>query len=188
MTMSYHAWFFKVPPERVGALLGRNGRIKNLLERRLGVNFVVDEETGGVSVRYRPEGAENYFFTKRIMDGISAGFSEDDIREMIEKDYALTVVDLEEYVSKNVHLSRVKGRIIGRAGRAKTKIANYSKCKLSIYQNLVGILGPEENIEMAREAVIRLAKGFEHETTYRFMESRLRRMKQELSLWKEGKP
>mgnify|MGYP001118302753 CR=1 FL=1 len=184
--MAYHAWFFKIPPERVGALLGKNGRIKALLERRFGVNFEVDGETGGISIRYPPQAAENYFLLKKIMDCVSTGFSDEHIREMMERDYALAVVDLEEYTNSNTHLSRVKSRIIGQGGRAKLKIENYSRCTLSIYGNLVGILGPEENIEMAREAVIKLAKGFEHQTVYRFMESRLRRIKAELKLWKEG--
>ncbi len=186
--MSYHAWFFRIPPERVGVLLGGEGRIRSLLENRFGVRLEVDKETGGISVRYPPEAAENYFLVKKITDGVSAGFLEEDILTMIERDYTLAVVDLEEYVSKNIHLSRVKGRIIGQAGRAKTKIEDYSKCRLSIYGNLVGILGPEESIEIAREAVIKLAKGLEHQTVYRSMESRLRRMKQELDLWKgEGR-
>lgn len=184
--MAYHAWFFKIPPERVGTLLGKNGRIKELLETRFRVSLQVDGETGGISVRYPPEAAENYFLLKKTMDCVSTGFSDEDIREMMEKDYALAVVDLEEYANSNTHLSRVKGRIIGQAGRAKLKIEDYSKCRLSIYENLVGILGPEENIEMARDAVIKLAKGFEHQTVYRFMESRLRRTKAELKLWKEG--
>jgi len=182
--MSYHVWFFRIPPERAGVLLGNGGRIKTSLEYRFGVNLEIDGETGSVSVRYPSKVAENYFLIKRVMDGVSAGFSDADIREMIEKDYTLAVIDLEEYASKTSHLSRVKGRIIGQSGRAKMKIEDYSRCRISIYRNLVGILGPEENIEMAREAIIKLAKGFEHQSVYRFLESRLRRMKQQLDLWR----
>lgn len=182
--MNYRIWFFKIPPERVQILLSKNGEIRNLLEHKLGIRMEIDEETGSISVKYPPESAENYFLVKKVTDGISAGFSEADIREMIEKDLALVIVDLEEYISRLSHISRIKGRIIGQKGRAKKKIEDYSRCKISIYQNLVGILGPEENIELAREAVIKLVKGFEHQTVYRFMEARLRRMKEDLEIWR----
>jgi ribosomal RNA assembly protein len=184
-------WFFAIPPEKASTLLREGGRIRRIVEESYGVSLRVDEETGGVSVSYTPEkAADAYLAITKIMSAISTGFDEPHIREMIERDLSFISIDLEELVgSDKSTLTRIKGRIIGERGKAKQKIESVTGCSLSIYGNKVGILGPPEMVDIASEAVQRLSGGLQHQTVYRFMESRMRRMKREHELWKiRGEP
>jgi len=179
-------WFFSVPPERARAVLRKGGRLRRSIEERYDVSLAVDDETGGVSVRYTPEkAAEAFLALRNIMSAVSTGFDEGAIRDMIERDLQFAALDLEDKVgSSRSALTRIKGRIIGQRGRAKRKIEEATGCMISIYENKVGISGPPETMEIAREAVDRLSSGFQHETVYRFLETRMRRLKQEQRLWK----
>lgn len=184
-------WFFVVPPEKAGILLRKGGRIRRMMEENYGVSLKVDEETGGVSVGYTPEkAAEAYLAITKIMSAISTGFDEPRIRDMIERDLSLVSIDLEELVGTDRStLTRIKGRIIGERGKAKQKIESVTGCSLSIYGNKVGIIGTPEMVDVAGEAVQRLSGGLQHQTVYRFLESKMRRMKQERELWKRrGEP
>jgi ribosomal RNA assembly protein len=184
-------WFFAVPPERARSVLRKGGGIRRLMEEHFNVSLAVDEETGGVSVGYTPDkAADAYLGVTKIMSAISTGFDEAQIRDMIERDLSFVALDLEEMVGSQAStLTRIKGRIIGEKGRAKQKIESATGCILSIYGNKVGILGHPETIDVASEAVQRLSRGFQHQTVYRFLESRMRRLKQEHELWKQrGEP
>jgi len=181
-------WFFVVPPEKARTVLRNGGRIRRLMREHFDVSLAVDEETGGVSVSYTPDkAADAYLGVTKIMSAISTGFDEAQIRDMIERDLSFVALDLEEMVGGRAStLTRIKGRIIGEKGRAKQKIESATGCALSIYGNKVGILGPSETTDIAGEAVQRLSSGFQHQTVYRFLESRMRRLKQEHELWKRG--
>jgi len=92
-------WFFVVPPERASMVLRKRGRIRRMMEENYGVSLKVDEETGGVSVNYSPDkAAEAYLAVTKIMSAVSAGFDEARIRDMIERDLSLVLIDLEDLV------------------------------------------------------------------------------------------
>lgn len=62
---------------------------------------------------------------------------------------------------KNSHLSRAIGRIIGRNGRIKESIENFARCKFILRDEKVSLLGCEENIKIAKDAIGRLVQGSE---------------------------
>lgn len=183
--------FFVIPPEKARSVLRKGGKVRRLIEENFNVSLNVDEETGGVSAKYTPEkAAEAYLAMTKIMSAISTGFDERWIHDMIERDLSFVALDLEEMVgSEKSTLTRIKGRIIGDRGRAKQKIESATGCVLSVYGNKVGILGSAETVDIASGAVERLTRGFQHQTVYRFLEVKLRRLKQERELWKvRGEP
>lgn len=62
---------------------------------------------------------------------------------------------------KSSHLSRAIGRIIGRNGRIKESIENFSRCKFILQDERVSLLGCQENIKIAKDAIGRLIQGSE---------------------------
>ncbi|MBO3757544.1 MAG: RNA-processing protein, partial [Candidatus Brockarchaeota archaeon] len=135
-------------------------------------------------VIYEPQRAENFLLMKKVFDALNAGFYEEVHELLANENYDIEVIDLTEYVGKSKNdLVRIKGRIIGEKGKAKANVESYTKCKLSIYENRVGILGPSEFTVLAKEAVEKLIKGYQHSTVYKFLDSKLRRMKEDRKLW-----
>jgi ribosomal RNA assembly protein len=175
--------FFKIPVETAKKLVEEKNLLEEI-EQKLGVKVEVDTESGGVKVTYEPQKAENFILMKKVFDALNAGFYEEVHELLTNENYDIEVIDLTYYVGKSKNdLVRIKGRIIGEKGKAKANIENYTKCKLSIYENKVGILGPSEFTNLAKEAVEKLIKGYQHSTVYKFLDSRLRRMKEDRKLW-----
>ena len=70
----------------------------------------------------------------------------------------------------------VKGRIIGADGRARKIIEETTGANVSVYGHTVSIIGKVREVEIAREAILRLIEGSEHGSVYRY----LFRMRREL--------
>ena len=78
-------------------------------------------------------------------------------------------MDLREHTTTRNSLIRIKGRIIGEKGRTKIAIEQATDTKLAIFGHTVGIIGPKENIEYAKEAISMLISGARHSTVYKFL-------------------
>ena len=71
-------------------------------------------------------------------------------------------------------LRRIRSRVIGTRGRARTRIEELSGCSMSVYGSTVALIGEEEQLERATRAVELLLKGSEHSTVFHLL-ARLRR-------------
>lgn len=98
-------------------------------------------------------------YIQAVVDGFKP---EDAIAIMKFKDVCTDSFQIQDVRKlKNGHLSRAIGRIIGRDGRIKESIENFSRCKFILQDERVFLLGSEENIKIARDAIGRLIQGAE---------------------------
>lgn len=183
--------FVKIPRERIGVLIGADGSVKEHIQRKLPVKLDIDSESGDVTITLR-EGVEDpslLFKAKDVVLAIGRGFSPERAFRLLEDENAiLDIIDIREFVGKSEsELTRVKGRVIGREGKARRMIEELSGAYISVYGHTVAIIGDFEQVNMAREAILKLINGAEHSTVYKFLQRRRRELKRDrLVLWEGG--
>jgi len=180
--------FVKIPLERVGALIGPNGRVKERIEKRLSVGLQVDSETGEVTVTLVPtaEDPTVLFRAQEVVTAIGRGFSPERAFRLLEDDdTVLKVVDLREVVGKSeADIKRLKGRVIGKSGKTRKIVEELTEANISVYGHTISIIGTMEQSEAAGEAIQMLIRGSQHRTVYEFLHRKRRELKKrKLELW-----
>jgi ribosomal RNA assembly protein len=181
--------FIKIPEDRIGALIGPGGKTKKRIETNLKIDLTIDGETGNVEIKVTPEQTDVsvLFIARNMIQAIGRGFSPKNAYTLINEDYDFIIMDLEEYVgrSKNAQ-NRVKGRIIGKAGKSRAIIEELTECLVSVYGGTVGIIGPYEMLPVAKDAIEMLINGSFHKTVWNHLYAYRRKMKKEKGeLWYE---
>jgi ribosomal RNA assembly protein len=182
--------YVKIPRERIGALIGPKGRDKRNIEIILGVNLTIQSDSGDieVSLTSKQKDVSMIFTARNIIKAIGRGFSPRRAMSLTNEDNDLHIIDLEEYVGiSKKGQSRIKGRIIGKEGKGRALLEELTECIISVYGGTVTIIGPVENIPIAREAVIMLVNGAFHKTVWNHLYAYRRKMKKVRGeLWYEA--
>lgn len=186
--MSKASTFIKVPRERIGALIGPDGRVKANIERKLNVELEIDSATGEITITLDPNAKDPslLFRAKEVITAIGRGFSPQRAIPLLQsEDTMLEVIDLRQTVGKSpADIQRLKGRIIGKGGKTRRIIEELTDAEISIYGHTVSIIGNLNQTNVAREAVLMLIKGSQHSTVYRFLQKKRQELKRKkLELW-----
>jgi len=182
--------FTKIPKDRIGALIGPEGQVKDAIEKKLGVELTIDSETGDVTITLEPEAQDPslLFRAKELVTAIGRGFSPDRaFRLLHDEDAVLEVIDLREVFGRSLSdLQRVKGRIIGQEGKTRRIIEELTEADISVHGHTISIIADVDQMEVAREAVQMLLRGSQHSTVYRFLHRKRRELKKKkLELWEK---
>ncbi len=171
----------RIPKERVGALIGKEGSIKSRIERLTGASLKIDSKTGEIEVSF-PKGAEDPLIpmkVERVIRAIGRGFSPEKALDLLSDDYVLEIIDLRAIFGDNKNaIRRIKGRIIGGSGKARLYIERRTGAKISVYGHTVAIIGRYYNVIPAKEAIMALIEGKSHAAAYRRMEKEISQLKE----------
>lgn len=184
--------FAKIPRQRIGVLIGPDGKVKEHIEKEVQVELDIDSEAGNVTINQN-EDAEDPSLLFKARDAVLAigrGFSPDRAYQLLEQEYCiLTVIDLRAIFGRSQSdIRRVKGRIIGKEGKTRRIIEELTDASVSVYGHTVSIIGGIEQAETAREAINMLIKGSQHVTVYKYLQRKRHELKKKrLELW-EGRP
>jgi len=166
-----------VPKERIGALIGDEGKTKRLLEKQTNTSILVSEE----EVTIMSEDSFSAWIGEQIIKAIARGFNPKDAVKLKNEGYAFEVIDIMDYAKNQNDKFRLRGRVIGEDGRTREIIEDLTTCKISVYGKTIGIIGPSEQISNAIKAVEMLLKGAQTATVYRLLEKEAKnRLKKEL--------
>ena len=179
----------KIPRERIGALIGKSGKVKQDIEKKCGVAIEVDSESGDAMVRGdRPVEQMEIFKAVEIVSAIARGFSPERAMRLFGEEEVYQQLDLREYAGKSPSaLARIRGRIIGEGGKARRTIEELSGSYVSVYGHTVGLIGTYHEIRLATEAIELLAKGSMHKTVYNMLQEARRRDKEDkMRLWEDN--
>ena len=180
--------FVKVPRERIGVLIGPEGRVKASIEKELSVELRIDSQSGDVEIVLMPTAQDPtvLFRAKEVITAIGRGFSPEHAFRLLEDDESvLEVIDLRETVGRSQsEMKRLKGRIIGKEGKTRRIIEELTDASISVYGHTVSIIGNVEQAEVAKEAIRMLIRGSLHQTVYRFLHRKRREFKKKkMELW-----
>jgi len=182
--------FVRIPRERVGVLIGRKGKTKREIEERTGTKIEVDSESGEVFIASTKETKDPLAVWKArdVVLAIGRGFSPERAFRLFNEGEILEVVNLTDIVVGNEKnaLPRIRGRIIGRKGRTREIIEEMSGADVSVYGKTVAIIGNPIQVEVARTAIEKLAKGSPHGVVYRYLERRKKDLELESSAYYEA--
>jgi ribosomal RNA assembly protein len=190
--MSKPNMFVRIPKERVGVLVGPEGKVKRDIEEKLLVKLTIESEGGGVEITLDEKATDPtvLFRAKDVVTAIGRGFSPDEAFRLIRnEDAVFDSIDLREIFDRSESdIRRVKSRIIGMNGKTRRTIEELSEADVVVYGHTIGFIGTFEQVDIARNAVQMIIQGSQHHSVYAFLQKKRRELKkQQLELW-EKKP
>lgn len=176
-----------VREERLGVVIGKDGKTKKMIEEAFNVKITVDPKSSTVYIATAENGTPiDVMRAKQVVEAISLGFSSEEALLLVDEDYIFEKIDLSDIAKNPDDLKRIKSRIIGKNGKVKNIIENQTGTKILIGEKVVGMLGEYANVEVARKAITMLIEGRTHASVYSFLrEASYELKKQKLKLWKE---
>lgn len=188
--MSKPSAFVRIPKERVGVLIGPEGKVKHDIEERMQTKLEVESEAGGVTITLDNKATDPSLLlrAKDVVTAIGRGFSPDEAFRLIRnEDTAFDFIDLRAIFDRSESdIRRVKSRIIGMNGKTRRTIEELTEADVVIYGHTVGIIGTFEQMDAARNAVQMIIQGCEHHTVYNYLQKKRRELKKQmLELWEK---
>ncbi|MGV9169238.1 MAG: KH domain-containing protein [Promethearchaeia archaeon] len=172
----------KVPRDRIGVIVGRDGKIKKRLEDMTNVDVEISDE--GVVKLTGHEDSQNPVLAwkaRNIIRAMARGFSPENAFTLMDDDARLVVISLRDIVGSSPRqIRRVAGRIIGEDGKTRKIIEQTTETIVSVYGYTVSIIGYYPGLDYARKAINLLISGAPHSSVY----SRLESMRRDLNRYK----
>ncbi len=172
--MKEFAYQVKVPKERIAVLIGKNGETKKMLCDATKTKLDIDSNEGEVNVS--GDDALSLYSTREIIKAIARGFNPETAMLLLKQDYAFDIINLPDFENPNQFL-RIKGRVIGKDGKSRRLIEEFTETYISVYGKTVAFIGQVDTLHLARKAVEMLIKGSPHSNVYQWLERRKRETK-----------
>jgi ribosomal RNA assembly protein len=181
--------FVRIPKERVGILIGPEGKVKQYIESRLNVKLDIDGE-GSVTVTLSETATDPSLLlrAKDLVTAIGRGFPPDTAFRLIRnEDDIFDIIDLRLIFGRSESdIKRIKGRIIGTDGKTRRLIEELTEADVVVYGHTIGIIGSFEQADSARNAVQMIIDGCQHHTVYKYLQRKRTELKKEkLELWEK---
>jgi ribosomal RNA assembly protein len=180
----------KIPRERIGALIGKRGKVKQQIEKKCGVAIEIDSETGDATITSsKPAEHMEAFRAIEVITAISRGFSPERAYYLFEdEEIMFQQLDLHDYAGKSPStLARIRGRIIGEGGKARRMIEELTGSYISVYGHTVAFIGNYREVKLATDAISMLAKGSMHKSVYAMLQGVKSKDKLErMRLWEDN--
>lgn len=188
--MSKPNMFVRIPKERIGVLIGPDGKVKQNIEEKFMVTLEIESESGGVTIVLSDKATDPslLFKAKDTVTAIGRGFSpEHAFRLLRNEDDIFDFIDLRLVFGRSESdIKRVKGRIIGANGKTRKLIEELTGASVVVYGHTVGFIGAFERVDVARNAVQMLIDGCQHNTVYKYLQRKRSDFKKErLQLWEK---
>lgn len=173
--------YIRIPFERIGVLIGKDGETRKKIEELTQVKLTVNSDLGEVTFNDQDiEDPLTIFKVENIVRAIARGFSPEHAFLLLNDDMDFFVFDIRDYVgNKPTHVHRLKSRVIGTQGKTKRVLEHLTLTNISIYGHTVAIIGNILDIDIAKKAIDKLLSGSKHASVYRYVESTMKKLRVE---------
>ncbi|WP_292485755.1 KH domain-containing protein [Methanohalobium sp.] len=169
----------KVPQDRIGAIIGPNGSVKETIEQKSASKLEIDSDSGSVEITPGNDPVAGMRASETIR-AIGRGFNPEKAMQLLDDDMLmLDVIDLSDMTSTSKELKRIKGRIIGKNGKTREIAESLINVHISVYGKTVSVIGKPEQIQAIRTAIDMLVGGANHGTVYSYLEKKRQDLIQE---------
>ena len=171
----------KIAGSRISALIGKKGETKKELETKTHTTITIDSKEGTVKVEGPDEHAVKLLRAVETINAINRGFSPERAFELLDdEDLLLDMIDLSGLAEGPRQLDRLRGRIIGKDGRAREQIEHMTDVEISVFGKTVALIGYPEQLKVARAALDMLIEGIPHESVFAFLDKKKKEAKQDM--------
>ena len=172
----------RVPKDRIAVLIGAKGAtVKSIREACGCQDLFINSETGDVEVTWGQAGSYDPVKAMKLPDVVKAigrGMAPKAAIRLFDDRHFFEMVDLRDFVGKRSNQQRrVRSRIIGSQGKVRQLIENLTDTEITIYKSTVVIIGEQEGLFAARQAIEMLAGGSEHGSVLGYLEKDRRKAK-----------
>ena len=172
----------RVPKDRIAVLIGSKGAtVKSIREACGCQDLFINSETGDVEVTWGQAGSYDPVKAMKLPDVVKAigrGMAPKAAIRLFDDRHFFEMVDLRDFVGKRSNQQRrVRSRIIGSQGKVRQLIENLTDTEITIYKSTVVIIGEQEGLFAASQAIEMLAGGSEHGSVLGYLEKDRRKAK-----------
>lgn len=162
----------KIPLDRVAVLVGPKGSIKELIEKKSTTAINIESSSGTVEIMDAKDPIKG-MRAREVVHAIARGFSPEKAMKLFDDDNLMfETIDLSNIARTEKDMERLKGRIIGRAGKTREVFEDLTNVRISVYGKTISIIGYPEQNAVARAGIDMLLKGSTHGPVYKFLEKK----------------
>ncbi len=170
---------FKIAGNRIGVLIGKRGETKRAIEEQTASALTIDSEEGLVTVE--GEDPVQVLLAGSVVQAIGRGFSPENAFALLQdEDLIFEQIDLGGLTDSQRQLDRIRGRVIGRDGKAREQIEHMTGTHLSVQGKTVALIGLPDQVKDARTAIEMLLRGVPHESVFTFLDRKRKEAKADM--------
>lgn len=150
----------KIISEKIIRIIKNKPGLERELDVKIGINGKEITLTG------KPE---KEYLAEKVIEALDFGFPLSNALSIAKEDVLFEILNIKEHTTQK-DFERVRGRIIGKDGKALKTICDLSNCHIELSGNKLGIIGEAECMRNAEEACKLLIKGSKHANVYAYLE------------------
>lgn len=158
----------KIPQDRVAVLIGKDGETKNAIEKETHTFLDIDSQEGEVNISGKDP--LDLFTSAELVKAIGRGFNPEIALSLIKIDFVLEVISVGDYAKTKNDFMRLRGRVIGKEGKARRVIEELLEVSICVYGKTISIIGRGDSVSLARRALESLLSGSPHANVYKWLE------------------
>ena len=166
----------KITQNRIAVIIGKGGRTRRQIEKKTKAKIEVDSEDGIVTIE--SDDPISVLNAVDVITAINRGFSPERAYTLLEdEDVILEIIDLGTRCNTPKQMERIRGRIIGKAGKSREQIENMTGAEVSVYGKTVAVICSIDQVKTAMSAIEMLIEGISHESVFSYLDKKKKEAK-----------